>query len=134
MPVECLYMPMHTCTWEMICCESSLQEYGIPWHWGQNRFPLPSDKMINLLFFGMSNSDYEQLKQYIRACKITAWDFSIGKKKKRKQTKPPPLTATAEQNGSCVPDDLCMFFFPWKPSSDLVASAGGSTAFKQKRH
>lgn len=91
MPVECLYMPMHTCTWEMICCESSLQEYGIPWHWGQNRFPLPSDKMINLFFFGMSNSDYEQLKQYIRACKITAQDFSFGEKKYESKQNPLPL-------------------------------------------
>lgn len=47
--------------------------------------------MINLFFFGMSNSDYEQLKQYIRACKITAQDFSFGEKKYESKQNPLPL-------------------------------------------
>jgi len=82
-------MPMHICAWVMICSESSLQERRIPQCWGQNRFPLPSDKMINLLLLRMSNSDYEQLKQYIRVSD-TRLSFLVLEKKNNRQANKPP--------------------------------------------
>lgn len=98
-------MPVHACAWAMMGSEPSLQEHGIPRRWGRNRFPSPSDRTINLLFFGTSSCDYEQPKQYVTAC-----DASAGKKNASNQ--PPPLTAPAEHNGSRVADRNapCPFF------------------------